>query len=177
MTSIIDQLQQARTELQQNSRLRVGVWTILLIGLTYLLLVQSDRMTLANLDYEGQREQLEKAKSLKTGTGWADQLATQKRLADELSGAFWEADTQGLAQASLQAELNEMIAGLEIRKGRIRSGVMQPLADMPGGFSSPSEQFANFQADAPSCDRCGAITVRNGNCYLCHNCGNSMGCS
>jgi len=39
------------------------------------------------------------------------------------------------------------------------------------------EQFASFQADAPSCDRCGHITVRNGNCYLCHNCGNSMGCS
>ena len=33
------------------------------------------------------------------------------------------------------------------------------------------------QSDAPSCDNCGAITVRNGNCYLCHNCGNSMGCS
>jgi ribonucleoside-diphosphate reductase alpha chain len=40
-----------------------------------------------------------------------------------------------------------------------------------------SEQFARFQSDAPSCDTCGAITVRNGNCYLCHNCGNSMGCS
>jgi ribonucleoside-diphosphate reductase alpha chain len=42
---------------------------------------------------------------------------------------------------------------------------------------SRSEQFASFQTDAPSCDNCGAITVRNGNCYLCHNCGNSMGCS
>jgi ribonucleoside-diphosphate reductase alpha chain len=38
-------------------------------------------------------------------------------------------------------------------------------------------QFATFQIDAPVCDGCGAITVRNGNCYLCHNCGNSMGCS
>jgi len=43
--------------------------------------------------------------------------------------------------------------------------------------SSLSEQFAAFQVDAPSCDRCGAITVRTGNCYLCHICGNSMGCS
>jgi len=40
-----------------------------------------------------------------------------------------------------------------------------------------SEQFATFQSDAPACDNCGSITVRNGNCYLCHNCGNSMGCS
>jgi ribonucleoside-diphosphate reductase alpha chain len=40
-----------------------------------------------------------------------------------------------------------------------------------------SAQFAQFQSDAPACDNCGALTVRNGNCYLCHNCGNSLGCS
>ncbi|MEN0110753.1 MAG: vitamin B12-dependent ribonucleotide reductase, partial [Planctomycetota bacterium] len=43
--------------------------------------------------------------------------------------------------------------------------------------NAQNEQFAGFQADAPACDSCGAITVRNGNCYLCHNCGASMGCS
>lgn len=42
---------------------------------------------------------------------------------------------------------------------------------------SRDSQFAGFQSDAPSCDSCGSITVRNGNCYLCHNCGNSLGCS
>ena len=46
-----------------------------------------------------------------------------------------------------------------------------------GAQAGRSEQFASFQTDAPACDNCGAITVRNGNCYLCHNCGNSMGCS
>jgi ribonucleoside-diphosphate reductase alpha chain len=46
-----------------------------------------------------------------------------------------------------------------------------------GPNTARSEQFADFQSDAPACDNCGAITVRNGNCYLCHNCGSSMGCS
>jgi ribonucleoside-diphosphate reductase alpha chain len=49
--------------------------------------------------------------------------------------------------------------------------------DQNAGAVAREEQFASFQLDAPSCDNCGAITVRNGNCYLCHNCGNSMGCS
>jgi len=40
-----------------------------------------------------------------------------------------------------------------------------------------SAQFEHFQDDAPACDICGAITVRNGTCYKCFNCGNSMGCS
>jgi ribonucleoside-diphosphate reductase alpha chain len=43
--------------------------------------------------------------------------------------------------------------------------------------SSMTKQFAQFQTDAPTCDQCGAITVRCGNCYLCYNCGASMGCS
>ncbi len=38
-------------------------------------------------------------------------------------------------------------------------------------------QFAHFLEDAPACDICGSITVRNGTCYKCYNCGNSMGCS
>ena len=51
------------------------------------------------------------------------------------------------------------------------------MLDPASALNPRSDQFASFQSDAPSCDRCGAITVRNGNCYLCHNCGNSMGCS
>ena len=49
--------------------------------------------------------------------------------------------------------------------------------DMFGGDVDRNDQFASFQSDAPACDNCGMITVRNGNCYLCHNCGASMGCS
>ena len=49
-----------------------------------------------------------------------------------------------------------------------------PLHD---GLSEQDRQFAHFQSDAPSCDNCGALTVRCGTCYRCFNCGNSMGCS
>jgi ribonucleoside-diphosphate reductase alpha chain len=50
----------------------------------------------------------------------------------------------------------------------------QSEAKMMQEFSS---QFAHFLDDAPACDICGSITVRNGTCYKCFNCGNSMGCS
>ncbi|RPI59546.1 MAG: hypothetical protein EHM48_08710, partial [Planctomycetaceae bacterium] len=39
------------------------------------------------------------------------------------------------------------------------------------------EQIFVNQEDAPACDVCGSITVRNGNCYKCYNCGSSLGCS
>jgi ribonucleoside-diphosphate reductase alpha chain len=35
----------------------------------------------------------------------------------------------------------------------------------------------NPQSDAPACNDCGAIMVRNGSCYQCLNCGATYGCS
>ncbi|MFO1462896.1 MAG: vitamin B12-dependent ribonucleotide reductase [bacterium] len=40
-----------------------------------------------------------------------------------------------------------------------------------------SDHLSTMMGDAPFCDQCGHITVRNGACYKCLNCGNSMGCS
>lgn len=42
---------------------------------------------------------------------------------------------------------------------------------------SLSSHLAGLMGDAPFCNICGHITVRNGSCYKCLNCGNSLGCS
>ena len=46
-----------------------------------------------------------------------------------------------------------------------------------GTGSALDAQLEEMMGDAPVCDVCGHITVRNGACYKCLNCGNSMGCS
>ena len=73
------------------------------------------------------------------------------------------------------ATLSSSVALQETGTSRLE----QAGALMQAGSSKANRdsQFAGFQSDAPTCDNCGSITVRNGNCYLCHNCGNSMGCS
>ncbi len=58
------------------------------------------------------------------------------------------------------------------------TGPARPSEAAPAeGLADQHRQFAHFQCDAPSCDNCGALTVRCGTCYRCFNCGNSMGCS
>jgi ribonucleoside-diphosphate reductase alpha chain len=47
----------------------------------------------------------------------------------------------------------------------------------PAPMSALDAQLAEMSGDAPFCDVCGHITVRNGACYKCLNCGNSLGCS
>jgi ribonucleoside-diphosphate reductase alpha chain len=65
------------------------------------------------------------------------------------------------------------------------AGERPSTAPSPAGFvggpqatSSPLDAHLDaMMGDAPVCDVCGHITVRNGACYKCLNCGNSMGCS
>ena len=65
---------------------------------------------------------------------------------------------------------------------------IQPAEQVSFGFDTPAaastsrgnaldQQLGEMMGDAPMCDKCGHITVRNGACYKCLNCGNSMGCS
>lgn len=77
-------------------------------------------------------------------------------------------------RATLLASLSEVAVGNGNGNGNGADHGPSDVADRDAG---QEDQFARFQMDAPSCDNCGSITVRNGNCYLCHNCGNSMGCS
>jgi ribonucleoside-diphosphate reductase alpha chain len=44
-------------------------------------------------------------------------------------------------------------------------------------IQSLNDAVAHFQQDAPLCPKCGHVAVRNGACYKCLNCGESLGCS
>jgi ribonucleoside-diphosphate reductase alpha chain len=47
---------------------------------------------------------------------------------------------------------------------------------LPSGTGNGNGSYAG-QTDAPPCPNCGSITVRNGACYKCVNCGSTTGCS
>jgi ribonucleoside-diphosphate reductase alpha chain len=59
--------------------------------------------------------------------------------------------------------------------GHDRDAVHPPAPARHGDVLSQS--LAHFQQDAPTCPKCGHVAVRNGACYKCLNCGESLGCS
>jgi ribonucleoside-diphosphate reductase alpha chain len=81
-------------------------------------------------------------------------------------------EQQGLALPGIQEEL---------KKAANRSVPDLPLKDADGNHPENSKSLnsliSHFQKDAPLCPCCGHITVRNGACYKCLNCGESLGCS
>ncbi len=74
---------------------------------------------------------------------------------------------EGQTQSLMEVEAKK-VAAVQLP---VMSAVEAPAA--PGDVKSA---FLN-QADAPPCPVCGTITVRNGACYKCHNCGATTGCS
>ena len=61
-------------------------------------------------------------------------------------------------------------------RGRAHAASASP-APAARQVKSLSDSVAHFQQDAPTCPNCGHVTVRNGACYKCQNCGESLGCS
>jgi len=53
---------------------------------------------------------------------------------------------------------------------------VRPTAAAVKGQVSLTSSFVN-QLDAPTCPNCGHVAVRNGACFKCLNCGESLGCS
>lgn len=119
-------------EFAGNARLRWGVWLILGIVLFYCMLVQSDRLAAAHDEYAAETERLMKAERLLERQDWPELLAAERETHRELTATFWRAETEGLAQAKLQAALTGLIEGLDLDGLHIRSGVSQPVPDLPG---------------------------------------------
>jgi len=105
---------------------------------------------------------------------------------------FVDGDDDGLARIGGTASPSPDSSSTPTRGGSAAGA--QRLAPGPRTMSSPTAngngaatagvQAAGIQAvladkmgDAPLCDTCGHITVRNGSCYRCLNCGDSKGCS
>ena len=54
---------------------------------------------------------------------------------------------------------------------------VEPAPRGEGSSVLPLATHSKFQGEAPMCNICGHHTIRNGTCFKCLNCGNSLGCS
>ena len=104
------------------------------------------------------------------------------------AGGAQESDQVELGMPGLEAEVkkvNRPVSNLPLNE---ESGILQnsdparpaslsPSPRRRNRIKSISDAVAHFQQDAPICPCCGHVTVRNGACYKCLNCGESLGCS
>ena len=106
--------------------------------------------------------------------------------ADRAPGEAGAAPAEQIAPPSTAATTSVKAAPRETRNGSVHGRHGKRAADAPQATALLAEtavvdmlnaQLSELMGDAPFCDVCGHITVRNGSCYKCLNCGNSLGCS
>ena len=124
--------QRFRAELDENPRLRAGTWAVIALVLFYSALVQQERVTQVHDDYAAQADRLQQARALLNREDWSDLLATEQAANQALEEQFWQAETQGLAQAQVQAALARIAEELSLKNVRIQPGLTQPVGEVAG---------------------------------------------
>jgi ribonucleoside-diphosphate reductase alpha chain len=88
-----------------------------------------------------------------------------------------ELNIPGLQKAEAQ-HVNKPVVELPVVSGGDGESVDHAAAHSHSHDASAiSQSVAHFMEDAPACTACGHLTVRNGACFKCLNCGESLGCS
>ncbi len=85
----------------------------------------------------------------------------------DMEGGFLSEQQQQLSQVRITAPKPAV--------PQVPGGVPKPVAATH--MSADTKKLMGTSADAPACRNCGNITLRNGTCYMCPNCGTTTGCS
>jgi ribonucleoside-diphosphate reductase alpha chain len=88
-----------------------------------------------------------------------------------------ELEIPGLAAVEA-LHVNRPVPELPISKDTdilVKSQLISP--ESKDGGADLQDAIRSFMKDAPPCPKCGHIAVRNGACFKCMNCGESLGCS
>jgi len=109
------------------------------------------------------------------GLTHAADIRADSRLNDEDTPAKTGGERSSVRRSSNDDQHGTSFTAVQIEETSIH--VRQGDTDTSMTSRSLSQATASLQSDAPACEVCGSITVRNGTCYKCLNCGNSMGCS
>ena len=145
------------------------------------LLPDFDRAVAEGLDRAGAPERSEEDAPVTTAASQVSAGAVQSHLsASREETATAERTDQGPVPVYTNGYVNGSgdasadLSGLRVEAGgAVARQAPSPIAPR-GGLDA---QLSEMMGDAPFCDVCGHITIRNGSCYKCLNCGNSLGCS
>jgi adenosylcobalamin-dependent ribonucleoside-diphosphate reductase len=104
----------------------------------------------------------------------ASGLAVETGVQLDLTDAVAESDVVAVASAVKFLEAKSTLPAAKPAPAA-RAALSVGAKDV--GTSAMQSALSEMMGDAPLCDICGHITIRNGSCYKCLNCGNSLGCS
>jgi hypothetical protein len=132
------------TELRKNTRLRAGLWLIVAILISYVVLLLNDYQVKLQLEHQNASTRLNQLQTITSQTQWLERAVQAQALRTQLEVKFWQANTQGLAQATFQKWLDtEMKRAKMIKKAYLR---IKSVLEMPNDTNA---WIVTARIDAP----------------------------
>jgi hypothetical protein len=138
---------QLLTELRQNIRLRVGVWLIIVILMSYTILRLNDYNKRLYQEYQEAAIHLNHLQTVANQTYWEERSQQALNSRYHLEGRLWEASTKGLAQATFQKWLNTQLTKAKIDENvNLKVDRAKDVANVANVWQVTAKLEANFEA-------------------------------
>lgn len=125
-------LDNLKSEVKENLRLRLGLWLSLGIVLTWVSLVWSDTNAELYQSLRGIQQDSLALQDIESADVWMQRYEQSARQLSGLRSNLWTADSEGLARAKLQAQLAGLSKPTLGGSQSIKVGSAQAVADVDG---------------------------------------------
>ena len=125
-------LDNIRAELAENLRLRIGLWLCLAIVLCWLSLVWSDFNAATYKDVRALQQEYVSLSEIESVEVWTQRRDDVASLQNAMAAKLWQAESESLARAKLQATMATLAKSDISQKQAISVGTPQLLVDAPG---------------------------------------------
>lgn len=137
-----------RSQLAGNSRLRIGLWIVAtVLALQCIWLIQDGRKALRD-DIQRSTQQLSRVEQLLREKDWTQRRDTVRQQLVESEAQIWNAPSRGVAQATLQAWLDEQARGAGLDEVKVRVEIARPEDRAADLLTVGAEMDGRFNANA-----------------------------
>lgn len=135
-------------EFLKNVRLRIGIWLIVALLLTYLVTLFSDYQRQLQENYTGVLNRLTQLQTLAQQTAWRDRANQAQALRNQLETRLWQAETKGLAQATVQKWLSGEVERIKFEQPYLQVEAATESLKYPGLWVVTARLDATFEAQS-----------------------------
>ncbi|OQW93386.1 MAG: hypothetical protein BWK79_11395 [Beggiatoa sp. IS2] len=136
------------SEFLKNVRLRIGIWLIIALLLSYLVTLFSDYQQQLQENYGGVLNRLAQLQTLAQQTEWGDRANQAKVLRNQLEMRLWQAETKGLAQATVQKWLSGEVERIKFEQPYLQVEAATESLKYPGLWVVAARLDATFESQS-----------------------------
>ena len=144
MNPVVKQLKQ---EFEKNPRLVWGVAGIGLILLLYIWLTIGDLYFEEYAKYQDAEERLEEIQLVASDKSWGKRVKQSDVLLGSVTQKLWQSSSVGLAQADMQAKMNQLAKQFDMQRFRLKLGTPVQVKGLKDVWKVQGEMSAKFDAE------------------------------